>query len=89
MATAQDQAVGGLFLFIATAVWLYYTAWVFLLPFADADHFLHALFLPREYAILIPTALLVVGVSGIAGFIALSVAKSNAKKKAKAQKKAN
>ncbi|KAI9182995.1 Dolichol phosphate-mannose biosynthesis regulatory protein [Blastocladiella emersonii ATCC 22665] len=88
MASAQDKAVGSVFILIAAIVWLYYTTWVFVLPFVDADHFLHSFFLAREYAILLPTLLLVVGVTGIGGFIGMSVVKKQLKSKAAAKKAA-
>lgn len=50
-------------------------------PFLDPSHALHALFPPRNYAIGIPVALLVLGVSGIGAFLASVLLKSEKKKK--------
>ncbi|KAH6560026.1 hypothetical protein BASA50_003232 [Batrachochytrium salamandrivorans] len=80
MATTSDRLVGGFLLFIALIVFSYYTTWVFLLPFVRTDHSLHAYFLPSEWAILIPVVLLVVGLSGIFGFISLVLLRSGKKK---------
>nr|KAJ3420618.1 hypothetical protein HK105_005468 [Polyrhizophydium stewartii] len=62
-------------------VFTYYSAWVFLLPFVREDHPLHNYFLPSEWAILIPVGLLVVGLTGIFGFISMVLLKTSAKKK--------
>jgi hypothetical protein len=51
-------------------------------PFLDPSHALHSLFPPRNFAILIPVALLVLGVSGIGAFLASVLIKSEKKKKA-------
>ncbi|KAJ8329037.1 hypothetical protein BDV3_006301 [Batrachochytrium dendrobatidis] len=80
MATTSDRLVGSTLLIIALLVFSYYTIWVFLLPFVRPDHVLHAYFLAPEWAIRIPVGLLVVGFSGIFGFISL-VLLQNGKKK--------
>lgn len=76
-------------LFVATAVFVYYTAWVFVLPFVDESSILHSLFLPRAYAIKLPLLLLLVSGLGVSVFIG-SVLISNAEKeKAKKAKKSD
>ncbi|KAL7747821.1 Dolichol phosphate-mannose biosynthesis regulatory protein [Sorochytrium milnesiophthora] len=86
MATLQDQTVGFLFLAIASIVFAYYTTWVMVMPFVDADHALQQYFLPRQYAILGPLALLVTGLSGVGAFIGYVIVQSEAKKRNKAKK---
>ncbi|KAI8929332.1 dolichol phosphate-mannose biosynthesis regulatory [Entophlyctis helioformis] len=81
MATTSDRLVGGLLLLISFVVFSYYTAWVFLLPFVRPEHALHGYFLSSEWAIRIPVLLLVVGLSGIFGFISLVLLRSGNKKK--------
>jgi dolichyl-phosphate mannosyltransferase polypeptide 2 regulatory subunit len=44
---------------------------------------LHAFFLPRVYAIALPVALLVLGVSGVGAFLASVLIKQGKKKKQK------
>ncbi|ORZ36449.1 dolichol phosphate-mannose biosynthesis regulatory [Catenaria anguillulae PL171] len=91
MASSQDKAVGSVFIAIAAFVWLYYSTWVFVLPFVtDQDHFLHALFpLDRHYAILLPTLLLVVAVTVVGAFIGMSIVKKQLKAKKAVAKKSS
>jgi dolichyl-phosphate mannosyltransferase polypeptide 2 regulatory subunit len=56
-------------------------------PFVDESHFITSLFPPREWAIRIPAALLLVGISVIGSFIGLVLVKSAQKEKAKQQAK--
>lgn len=53
---------------IATAVFTYYTAWVFVLPFVDESNILNSFFLPREYAIKIPILLVLIAGLGVGTF---------------------
>lgn len=71
---------------VATAVFVYYTFWTFVLPFVDEDSILQNLFLPREWAIRIPAALLVVGTTAVTLFISSVLIKSSKKEKAKLEK---
>lgn len=74
---------------VATAVFSYYTAWVFVLPFLDSDSILHSFFLPREYAITLPFLLLLVAGSGVGLFVGNVLIKNAQKEKLKKSKKAN
>ena len=47
----------GLFIFV------YYTTWIYILPFISPEHWIHTLFLSKEYAILMPSTLLYVAVA--------------------------
>ncbi|KAF9240361.1 hypothetical protein DTO006G1_8203 [Penicillium roqueforti] len=51
------QLVGSVMLLVATAIFLYYTAWTLLMPFVDPGHPLHDIFPPRVWAIRIPVIL--------------------------------
>jgi len=84
MASTSDRATGLFFLLVAITVFTYYTTWVMLLPFLSSDHFLHAFFLPRPYAVTVPVMLLVVGVSGILAFLGKVMISQARKKKKKA-----
>lgn len=53
-------------------------------PFVDTSHPLQDFFLPRKYAIAIPTVLVIIVVTLVATFIALTLMKSARKKKQKA-----
>jgi dolichyl-phosphate mannosyltransferase polypeptide 2 regulatory subunit len=80
MASASDRLVGSVLLLVALVVFTYYTVWAIIMPFVDADHPLHAYFLPRDYAVKIPAALLTLGVVVIFSFIAFVMLRSKAKK---------
>ncbi|XP_037835332.1 dolichol phosphate-mannose biosynthesis regulatory protein isoform X1 [Kryptolebias marmoratus] len=59
MASGADRTAGmGLVLF-SLLLFSYYTVWVIVLPFVDADHVLHRYFLPREFSVILP------GVAGV------------------------
>ncbi|KAI9219818.1 dolichol phosphate-mannose biosynthesis regulatory [Blastocladiella britannica] len=87
MANAQDKLVGSVFIAIAAFVWSYYTVWAFLMPFLDEQHPLQSFFLPQEYAVLLPTLLVAIAVTGVAGFIGMSVVKKQRKASSTATKK--
>ncbi|KAK2737040.1 hypothetical protein FQN57_000489 [Myotisia sp. PD_48] len=78
------QLCGAGMLLVATAVFLYYTAWTLLMPFVDAGHPLHALFPPRVWAIRIPVILTLLGSAVVGTFLGLVMIRSNRKKAAKA-----
>lgn len=73
---------------VATGVFTYYTAWVFLLPFLDSDNFLQNFFLPREYAIRLPLLLLLLAVLAVGSFVGNVLIKNAQKEKLKKSKKA-
>lgn len=74
---------------VASAVFVYYTAWVFLLPFLDENNFLQSFFLPRVYAIRLPFLLLLLGGLAVGSFIARVMIKTAEKERAKKAKKAD
>jgi dolichyl-phosphate mannosyltransferase polypeptide 2 regulatory subunit len=53
----------------------------------DDDHFLHSLFLPREWAIRIPVILVILGSTVVGSFLSVVMIKSNRKKALKAKQK--
>lgn len=72
---------------VATGVFVYYSAWVFVLPFVDEDNFIQSFFLPREYAATIPLMLLLVAGLFLASFIGMVLLKQSEKEKLKQAKK--
>ncbi|TPX45821.1 hypothetical protein SeLEV6574_g03629 [Synchytrium endobioticum] len=82
MASLSDRVVGGILLAVAFIVFAYYTIWALVMPFVDPSHRSHSLFLPREWAIRIPIALLLVGLTIIFTFIHLVSTRSAKQKKA-------
>ncbi|KAJ5365447.1 Dolichol phosphate-mannose biosynthesis regulatory [Penicillium concentricum] len=79
------QLVGSVMLLVATAIFLYYTAWTLLMPFVDAGHPLHDIFPPRVWAIRIPVILTLLGSAVVGTFIGIVMINSNKKKAAKAK----
>ncbi|ODM24123.1 hypothetical protein SI65_01713 [Aspergillus cristatus] len=77
--------VGSVMLLVATAIFLYYTAWTLLMPFVDPGHPLHDLFPPRVWAIRIPVFLTLLGSAVVGTFIGIVMINSNKKKTAKAK----
>ncbi|KAI8049676.1 dolichol phosphate-mannose biosynthesis regulatory [Syncephalis plumigaleata] len=80
MATGQDKAVGGILLLVSLAAFTYYTLWTLVMPFVDVGHPLHDFFPAHEYAIKIPVALLLVGLTGVFTFMASVMIRSGKKK---------
>ncbi|KAF8003458.1 hypothetical protein HF325_002703 [Metschnikowia pulcherrima] len=74
---------------VATAVFSYYTAWVFLVPFLDTDSMLQSFFLPRDYAIKLPILLLLLAALAVGTFIGNVMIKNAEKEKLKKSKKAD
>lgn len=72
---------------VATAVFVYYSAWVFVLPFVDESNILQNFFLPRDYAIKIPVLLLLIAGLGVGSFIGNVLIKKAQKEKLKKSKK--
>jgi dolichyl-phosphate mannosyltransferase polypeptide 2 regulatory subunit len=72
---------------VATAVFTYYTAWVFVLPFVDDSNALHSFFLPRDYAIKLPFLLLLLSGLGVSTFIGKVLIKNAEKERQKKSKK--
>lgn len=78
-----DKLVGLVMLAVATAVFVYYTTWVFVLPFVDDSNVLQSFFLPRDYAIKLPILLLVLAGAAVGTFIGNVLVKKNQKAKSK------
>ncbi|KAJ1802602.1 Dolichol phosphate-mannose biosynthesis regulatory protein [Coemansia sp. RSA 2599] len=79
MSQINDKAVGAALLGIGTFVFTYYSIWTLIIPFVDQDHPARMLFPPQWYAIALPVFLLVVGVTGIFGFLSFVMLKSGKK----------
>lgn len=74
---------------VATGVFSYYTAWVFLLPFLDEDNILQSFFLPRSYAIKLPLVLLVLAILAVGTFVGKVLIKNAEKERLKKSKKSD
>ncbi|XP_070532865.1 dolichol phosphate-mannose biosynthesis regulatory protein-like [Ptychodera flava] len=79
MATGADRVAGLGMVALAGAIFLYYTVWMIILPFVDAEHIIHQYFLPRAYAVIIP---IMAGVVAL-GFIGMFMIVVTAGKKKK------
>jgi len=82
MATT-DKALGSAMLFLAMAIFLYYTTWTIVLPFLDEPGPIHRYFPSREWAVRIPAFILVVGLTGIGIFIGKTMLATNKRRAAK------
>ncbi|CAN6634064.1 hypothetical protein TRVA0_014S01772 [Trichomonascus vanleenenianus] len=80
---ALDQLIGAGMLFVATAVFVYYTTWTFVLPFVDEPHPLYAFFPAREWAINIPVMLLLLAITVVGTFIGTVMINSAEKERQK------
>jgi dolichyl-phosphate mannosyltransferase polypeptide 2 regulatory subunit len=79
MGTIEATILGTALLAIAIFVLSYYSAWVFVVPYLDSCHdWVQRYFLPRQYAVTLPAALLVVGLAaGATVFTILSKQKKS------------
>ncbi|KAI1402208.1 dolichol phosphate-mannose biosynthesis regulatory protein [Hypoxylon fuscum] len=86
MLIAQLGTLVGLAMLVAAfVVFAYYSIWTLVMPFVDADHPLHSLFLPRVWAIRIPVILVLLGCAVVGSFLSVVMIRSNRKKAAKAK----
>jgi dolichyl-phosphate mannosyltransferase polypeptide 2 regulatory subunit len=79
-----SKATGQALLLTSLISFAYYTFWVLVTvpptqPFIDEDHWLQAYFPERKWAILVPTAVGVVILSGTVTFLGLIVVRSSTK----------
>ncbi|KAI0928531.1 hypothetical protein AcW1_005747 [Taiwanofungus camphoratus] len=75
----KDKALGGIVLFTASVIFVYYTIWAILLPFLDVSNPIHGIFPSRQWAVRIPVFILIMGISAIGVFIGWKVIKDNKK----------
>ena len=74
--TAQTKATGGALLLLAAVVFVYYSLWVLVTPFVDADHPLQAYFPDRALAILLPTLAFILVTTAAGLFVGVVMMKS-------------
>lgn len=70
-------------LLTAAFVFSYYTIWALILPLLPIDSGLHEKFPAREWAVKLPAAILLVGLTAIGGFLGMVMLKEAQKQKAK------
>ncbi|KAI8364388.1 dolichol phosphate-mannose biosynthesis regulatory [Blakeslea trispora] len=80
---SSDKIVGATACAAAVFIFVYYSTWTFIIPFLDESSTLHHFFLPYEYAIYLPAAVLVAGISAISAFFLKATSKNKDKQKAK------
>lgn len=76
-----DRAFGASLLAAAAVIFTYYTFWVVVTPFVDADHAVQSYFPERRWAIAIPTFLFILVLAVAGTFIGLVMIKSGKKAK--------
>ena len=77
----KDKVIGLVLLGIAAFVFGYYSVWTLVLPFVPPGNALFSYFPARQYAILIPIALLTVALSFVVTFITYTIMQVSNKKK--------
>jgi len=77
----SDKIVGLLFLGISLFVFSYYTIWVFITPFFEHHYITEEFFPPREWAIIVPIILIIIGITAVASFISYVLITDKRKKK--------
>lgn len=82
-----DKLVGLAMLLVATAVFGYYSAWTFIVPFIDESSPAAQIFPPREWIVRIPAFLLLIALAVVGTFIGTVLVKNDKKQKLKAQAK--
>ncbi|XP_030210794.1 dolichol phosphate-mannose biosynthesis regulatory protein isoform X1 [Gadus morhua] len=80
-ATVTDKAVGASLVGFSLLLFTYYSIWVIVLPFVDADHVLHQYFLPREYTVILPGVAALVVLLCIGAFVGAVMLKNRKPKK--------
>lgn len=60
---------------------VYYTTWIYILPMISPEHWIHTLFLSKDYAILIPSTLLYIAVALGSLLVSIILLKDANKKK--------
>ncbi|XP_060070067.1 dolichol phosphate-mannose biosynthesis regulatory protein-like [Ylistrum balloti] len=81
MATGTDQALGWGLVGFSMSIFIYYTAWIIILPFIDEGQLIHSFFMPRIYALVIPLSSGVLGLLVIGLFVGVTMLKSTQKEK--------
>ncbi|XP_033725359.1 dolichol phosphate-mannose biosynthesis regulatory protein-like [Pecten maximus] len=81
MATGRDQVLGWGLVGLSISIFIYYTAWIIILPFIDESQMIHNFFMPRVYAVVIPLSSGVLGLLIIGLFVGTTMLKSSQKEK--------
>ncbi|KAL9559032.1 hypothetical protein MBANPS3_000595 [Mucor bainieri] len=77
---STDRIFGATCVSAALFIFVYYSTWTFIVPFLSEESSLQKYFLPHEYAIYLPAAVLVAGVSFITAFFVKTTSQSKNKK---------
>lgn len=67
----DDSTLGRSILFVSGLFYMYYTFWIYAVPFVDDNNFLLLLFPPVKFALLVPATLGTVFVSTLVSFVVL------------------
>ncbi|KAI8636835.1 dolichyl-phosphate mannosyltransferase polypeptide 2, partial [Parasitella parasitica] len=76
----SDKIFGATAVSASLFIFIYYSTWTFVVPFLNEDSILQKFFLPYEYAIYLPAAVLVAGVSFITAFFVKTTSQNKSKK---------
>ncbi|CCW65888.1 unnamed protein product [Phytomonas sp. EM1] len=58
----SDRAIGSIGFVVSTAFFLYYIAWIGIMPHVDRSHFTQDFFPPCEYGLLLASLVMVSGI---------------------------
>ncbi|KAG2199250.1 hypothetical protein INT47_010625 [Mucor saturninus] len=80
---SSDKIFGATAVSAAVTIFTYFSFWTFIVPFLDEDSSLQKFFLPYQYAIYLPAAVLVAALSLVTAFFVKTTSKSKDSQKAK------
>ncbi|KAI9356343.1 dolichol phosphate-mannose biosynthesis regulatory [Pilaira anomala] len=80
---SKDKIFGATCVSAAAFIFTYFSIWTFIVPFLDETSSLQKFFLPYQYAIYLPAAVLVAALSLVGAFVIKTTSKSKDKQKAK------
>lgn len=79
----NDKNIGSLLIALSASFSFYYSVWVIGLPFFDSDHFIHSLFPPVHFALLVPALMGLVFIGSLIIFCIIELKKARVASKCK------
>ncbi|OMJ74722.1 hypothetical protein SteCoe_26300 [Stentor coeruleus] len=76
----SSNTVGSGIASLGALIFFYYSTWIFIIPFIDSSHWLHAYFLDKIWAVRIPQILLVLGLGMISSLLLIATVCSKKQK---------
>lgn len=79
----NDKALGSLLISLSASFSFYYTVWIIGLPFFDSEHFIHSLFPPVHFALIVPALMGLVFIGSLVVFCIVELKKTQGASKRK------